>query len=147
MDFHWFILVNLSRARQTRYPIFLSNVMSSLRGVIEKYPDRQFLVVSNFNEYSSIAVCLLFVRSLPVGVDPAFDDTLRRFFVGNFANERKKRFQIAFQVAFVQGWSSLKKMLVRTVLSIIFGWFSRQETVSLNKGTRERLSCPRKQEA
>eukprot|EP00804_Cyclotella_cryptica_P003275 CCRYP_010521-RA/>CCRYP_010521-RA protein AED:0.00 eAED:0.00 QI:299/1/0.5/1/1/0.5/2/0/924 len=61
--------------------------LPSLRGMIEKYPDRQFLVVSNFNEYSSIAVCLLFVRSLPVGVDPAFDHALRELFANNLANE------------------------------------------------------------
>jgi hypothetical protein len=114
----------------------------SLRGVIDKFKDRQFIVVSYFNKYSAIATCHLFVRSLPVGVDRAFDTSIREF-VSSSPKQRNKKLQVSFQFAFDQGWSSVRVIAIRTAISIIFRWFFGKRVTSLNKGLRERLSCPR----
>lgn len=115
----------------------------SLRTVIEKHKDLHFLVVMYFNYYSGmrIAACHLYVRSLPVGVDTGFDSSIRDF---QSSVQEHKKLQVAFQFTFADGCSSLKRVAVRTILSIIFRWLFGKKTVLLNKGLRERLSCPRK---
>jgi hypothetical protein len=94
-----------------------------------------------FNYYSGIASCHLYVRSLPVGVDTDFDSSVRDF---QNSPPQQKKLQVAIQFGFDEKWSSLKRAVVRTVLSVIFRWFFRKKTVLLNKGLRERLACPRK---
>ena len=46
----------------------------SLRKVVEKYPDSHFVVLSHFQK--KVATYFLYVRSLPLGVDTAFDKTV-----------------------------------------------------------------------
>jgi hypothetical protein len=113
----------------------------SLREVIDKHKDLHFFVVMYFNYYSGIASCHLYVRSLPVGVDTDFDSSVRDF---QNSPPQQKKLQVAIQFGFDEKWSSLKRAVVRTVLSVIFRWFFRKKTVLLNKGLRERLACPRK---
>lgn len=104
--------------------------------------DRQFLVVLYFNKYSGIAACHLYVRSLPVGIDTGFDNAMTDFISGS-PQVRNERLQVAFQFGFDESLSSLKRILVRATLGIIFRWFFGKRVVLLNKGLRERLACPR----
>ena len=51
----------------------------SLRAVVTKYPYAHFFICSLDSLHTGITVYFLLVRSLPVGVDRAFDDTVRPF--------------------------------------------------------------------
>lgn len=87
-------------------------------------------------------MCHLYVRSLPVDVDTKFDKSLRNF-VSIPPSERDQMLQVSFQFAFDQGWSSIKRIVIRAILGILFRWFFGKSTSFFKKGVRERLSCPR----
>lgn len=115
---------------------------SSLRAIIQKYTSQQFFIVFHLNKASSIAACHLYVRSLPVDVDTNFDKSLRDFIFSS-PEERDQKLQISFQFGFNQRLSSIKRIVFRTILRIIFRCFFGKQVSLFKKGLRERLSCSR----
>lgn len=86
----------------------------SLQAKVKKYPHAHFFVYSHFNEDTSTAMYFLLVRSLPVGVDRAFDDTIHNF-VSSDAEERDQRTGVALK--FGSGNDSL--MLTKVVFGAL----------------------------
>ncbi|KAL7550067.1 hypothetical protein ACHAWF_013305 [Thalassiosira exigua] len=83
---------------------------SSLRAVVKRFPYSHFFLFSHYNHHRSIGVHFLLVRSLPVGVDRAFDDAVRNFVSSCEGKERDQRFGIAVQVGPAKNSSFLTKV-------------------------------------
>lgn len=52
-----------------------------IQAVLNKYPYAHFFVSSYFIEGTTVAMYFLHVRSLPVGVDRVFDDTVSPYLI------------------------------------------------------------------
>jgi len=50
--------------------------IQSLKEIVTRHSDLHFIVVSYFNDQINMATYFLLVRSLPIGVDESFDDTV-----------------------------------------------------------------------
>ncbi|KAL9180515.1 hypothetical protein ACHAXT_010968 [Thalassiosira profunda] len=68
-----------------------------LRAVMEKYPYAHFFVFSHLNEPRTAVAYFLLVRSLPVGVDRAFDRAMKKLVCGS-AKDRDQRLGISLQL-------------------------------------------------
>lgn len=51
----------------------------SLREIVAKHPDLHFCVIASHNQSINVATYYLLVRSLPVGVDVSFDDSVSNY--------------------------------------------------------------------
>lgn len=57
--------------------------LPSLRKIIETNPEQEFFVQAFFSEKKKVALVALFVKTLPRGVDAAFDSVIDKFVTGN----------------------------------------------------------------
>lgn len=92
----------------------------SLKQIVTRHPDLHFIVVSFHNDRDNLATYFLLVRSLPIGVDELFDDTLSGY-VNSSAKERDKRFELRISVAPGHSWSPLAKVAMQFVAAALFG--------------------------
>lgn len=53
----------------------------SLKEIVTRHSDLHFIVVSFHNDRDNLATYFLLVRSLPIGVDESFDDTVSRYVI------------------------------------------------------------------
>ncbi|EED92850.1 predicted protein [Thalassiosira pseudonana CCMP1335] len=115
----------------------------SLRKVVEQNSDSHFFVTSHFNKHVRVAAYFLFVRSLPVGADDAFDSSINTFVNGS-SKSRNQRFEVSFQLGSGQNWTSVTKMMVQSLVVVLcHGWVRGQVKLPFrNRERRERISFP-----
>ena len=71
--------------------------LPSLRKIIEANSDQEFFVQAFFSEKKKVALVALFVRTLPRGVDDAFDTVLDEF-VSSDSSVRDRKLQVVLQL-------------------------------------------------
>lgn len=115
--------------------------LPSLRDLISNFPEMDFFVSAFFPEKSQFAVVKVFVRSLPKGVDQAFDITWKRFYQGDAAL-RDRKLEVFTQLgpgakASPIVWAALR------VVSFFLSWFRLSEpVVSFEANVVERTPFP-----
>jgi len=91
----------------------------SLRQIVTRHSDLHFIVVSYHNDELNLATYFLLVRSLPIGADESFDDTMNNF-INSSAKERV-RFELRLSLAPGHSWSSLAKVAIQFVTVTFLG--------------------------
>ena len=71
--------------------------LPSLRKIIEANSDQEFFVQAFFSEKKKVALVVLFVRTLPRGVDDAFD-TVSETFISGDSSVRDRKLEIFLQL-------------------------------------------------
>lgn len=84
----------------------------SLRSIVKQYKYAHFIVISHFSEDMGIAAYFLLVRSLPVGVDREFDDSVRQLSSSD-SSQRNKLLAASIQLEPKSSSPMLTKLLFR----------------------------------
>jgi len=97
----------------------------SLYELIKSNPNNEFFVSSFFIEQGQVGIVAVFVRSLPYGIDCAFDNTVRNFKADrDFAQERQKKLELFVQLGPTPQLSTLTRLALRAVSSF-WSWNRR----------------------
>mmetsp|Transcript_11112 Transcript_11112/g.12876 ORF Transcript_11112/g.12876 Transcript_11112/m.12876 type:complete len:627 (+) Transcript_11112:111-1991(+) len=117
-------------------------VLPSLKGIVEKNPDKEFFMVVFFHANPYIAIVQIFTRSLPRGVDVEFDNRLDIFSssAANFRNNIEVSLQLGPKRRLL--YPILFGMQLKKIISRSISIFNKKEEPYVIWPDTKRMSFP-----